>query len=289
MRSLYKNNNSLLAGLVISILAITACSDKKVVEETKPEVATPVPVPAPEPKVVPLAWVEFAEIQPGKFVMGCDKKVDKCHDDELPMHNVELTNSFSVSKHEITQKAWQEIMGNNPSTFVGESNPVESVSFNDVQQFISKLNGLAGDDIFRLPTEAEWEYLARAGQSANYPLATKEQLLADSAWFGQLETTGTQAVGQLKPNAWGVYDISGNVTEWVQDCWKDNYEKDLPGTAAPSSVSCDSHVLRGGSWIDTAAFVRLAYRNNWDQDYRSHEAGFRLVKIIADNADKQAL
>lgn len=284
MNHFYKNNKSLLTVVMVSALGITACSEKKTEEEIKqpqPVAVVPPPPPTPPPpppKVVPLAWLDYVDVPVGEFMMGCDSKTDKCQDDELPLRNVQVSEGFSVSKYEITQKAWQEIMGSNPSTFVGTERPVDSVSFNDVQQFIDKLNEIAGEIDYRLPSEAEWEYLARAGQSARFPLATEAQTLAQSAWFGQLETTGTQDVGKLQPNAWGIHDLSGNVMEWVQDCWRDNYENALPNAAAHQSETCKGHALRGGSWIDSKDYVRLAYRNHWDRNYRSHEVGFRLVK-----------
>lgn len=264
--------------LVLSIVLIKS-SEKEPVKEMAQR-STPPVAKEEVKKIIPLAWMEFVNIEPGNFMMGCDSSVDNCQDDELPLRQVEIMQSFSVSKFEVTQKAWKEIMGNNPATFVGEDRPVESVSFDDVQSFISKLNEIAGEAMFRLPTEAEWEYFARAGNGMAYPLGSPEQELVEFAWFGQLETTGTQAVGLMKPNAWGLHDVSGNVMEWVQDCYQEGYQKHQTQADAIQLESCDSHVLRGGSWIDSKDYVRLAYRNNWERGYRSHEVGFRLVKNL---------
>ena len=175
----------------------------------------------------------------------------------------------------MTQAEWQAVMGSNPSYFdeCGRSCPVETVSWDDAQEFIGRLNGRSGGNRYRLPTEAEWEYAARAGTTGDRYTANLDAIV----WCGfSLASGGTRPVGQKESNAWGLHDMLGNVWEWVED-WYDSY----PGGAVtdprgPGSGS--SRVLRGGGWLSYASHCRSSYRNYDTPGYRFHYLGFRLLR-----------
>ncbi len=171
--------------------------------------------------------------------------------------------SFYIGKYEVTQAQWKAVMGNNPSYFSGENNPVERVSWNDCQEFIKKLNQLTGRT-YRLPTEAEWEYAARGGKARETYEYAGSNNIGDVAWYGSNSQGGTHQVGTKKPNSLGIYDMSGNVCEWCQDCY---------------DSSCSSRVLRGGSWGHYAWGCRVANRGDFSPSTRYSVLGFRLVLV----------
>jgi formylglycine-generating enzyme required for sulfatase activity len=158
--------------------------------------------------------------------MGCSTGDQQCAADENPRHRVQITKGFEIGKYEVTQAQWLALMPNNPSTHKGDNLPVETVSKLDAQEFIAKLNmSNARNDgyVYRLPTEAEWEYAARAGMDAPY-----SGPLDEVAWYGANSGDETHPVGQKKPNAWGLYDTQGNVREWVSDLYSANYYSTSP-------------------------------------------------------------
>ena len=165
--------------------------------------------------------IEFVKIAPGEFMMGCSADDNACDADEKPTHRVQITKPFEIGKYEVTQAQWVAVMGSNPSTIKGDDRPVETVSKQDAQDFLAKLNALNDGYKYRLPTEAEWEYAARAGQPP-------PKSLDDVAWYGANSGDTTHPVGQKKPNAWGLYDTLGNVREWVSDSWAMNYYANSP-------------------------------------------------------------
>jgi formylglycine-generating enzyme required for sulfatase activity len=213
---------------------------------------------------------EMVQIPSGTFQMGSNE-----NDDEKPIHSVTLS-SFKMSKYEVTQKQWTDIMGTNPSSFKNCDNcPVENVSWNDVQGFIKKLNNKTGKR-YRLPTEAEWEYAARGGQ--NYKYAGSNNI-ESVAWYGY-EKSGkkTHPIGQKSPNGYGLYDMSGNVWEWCEDVWHDNYSgAPTNGRAWTSGGNSAYRVLRGGSWYSNSEDCRSANRNDYAPTFRLSNNGFRLV------------
>jgi formylglycine-generating enzyme required for sulfatase activity len=217
--------------------------------------------------------IEFCPIPAGTFMMG----------QENERHQVTLTKDFYLGKYPVTQAQWQAIMGNNPSHFKGDAScPVEHVSWDDCQAFIQKLNSPSGKRIYRLPTEAEWEYACRAGSSSTYCYGDDESRLGEYAWYGSKSGNTTHGVGQKKPNAWGLYDMHGNVWEWCQD-WHGDY---LSGSAidpkGPSSGQ--DRVLRGGSWVDSAKNTCAANRNRYTPGNRRYfngrSHGFRLARAL---------
>jgi formylglycine-generating enzyme required for sulfatase activity len=158
--------------------------------------------------------IEFVKIAPGEFMMGCVEGDKDCLEDEVPRHRVRLTKAFELGKYEVTQAQWEAVMGpdTNPSETRGPKNPVDSVNKAEIHAFLDKLNAQNDGYKYRLPTEAEWEYAAGAGAPA-IPRAS----LGDYAWFADNSDDESHPVGLKKPNAWGLYDMFGNVREWVDD------------------------------------------------------------------------
>ena len=206
--------------------------------------------------------------------MGSDKSSD-----EKPPHTVYI-RSFLMGRTEVTQKQWLNVMGSNPSRFAacGSGCPVESVGWDEVQEFILKLSQKTGQK-YRLPSEAEWEYAARAGTSTEWSHGNDESKLSNYAWYDVNSGRKTQEVGQKLPNAFGLYDMHGNVFEWTQDCWHDNYAgAPTDGSAWATGCSGNYRVLRGGSWSNNHAFLRSAYRIRLYPNIRSSSSGFRLAR-----------
>jgi formylglycine-generating enzyme required for sulfatase activity len=214
----------------------------------------------------------FAEIPAGSFQMGSENG----YDDEKPLHTVRITKSFYLGKHEVTREQWESVMGNNPSYFKGKNLPVEQVSWNDVRKFLDRLNQQTGREIFRLPTEAEWEYACRAGTTADYA-----GNLDDMAWYDSNSGGKTHPVGTKQPNEWGLYDMHGNVYEWCADWYGETYYDEckkkgiVEDPAGPESGSF--RVLRGGAWYSNAQGCRSADRYNDSPGPRNDYIGFRLV------------
>ncbi len=226
---------------------------------------------------LPTWAMEFVDIPAGCFAMGRDANFEQGYDYELPQHRV-CVDAFQMGKYEVTQADWVAVMGSNPSNFKGRTNPVEQVSWDDAQQFIKRLNQQGGSQ-YRLPSEAEWEYAARAGTTTAYSCGDDESCLGSIAWYEGNSGERTHPVGEKQPNKWGLYDTTGNVWEWVQDCWHDNYRgAPSDGSAWTSGCSSGGRVNRGGSWVSSASYSRSARRVNNSPDYRLSRLGFRLVR-----------
>jgi formylglycine-generating enzyme required for sulfatase activity len=190
---------------------------------------------------------------------------------------VHISKQFYLGKYEVTQLQWKAVMGNKPSHFKGRDNPVEQVSWDDAQEFIKQLNAKEGHNRYRLPTEAEWEYAARAGTNSAYFFGDNAALLKQYAWYSDNSEETTHPVGQKQPNAWGLYDMHGNVWEWVQDWYEEWYYSDSPGSD-PKGPSFGSYrVLRGGGWHFDARLCRSADRFNYAPVNRNRSLGFRLA------------
>lgn len=217
---------------------------------------------------------EMVFVRGGTFQMGSND-----HDREKPIHSVTLSD-FEIGKYPVTQKVWQEIMGNNPSHFKGcDDCPVENVSWNDVQEFLKKLNQKYPGKNYRLPSEAEWEYAARGGQqSKGYTYAGSNDI-GEVAWYAENSGRKTHPVGSKKANELGIYDMSGNVWEWCQDAWHENYQgAPTDGSAWISGGEQWQRVLRGGSWGNVPNYCRAAFRLWYDPILRYGGCGFRLVR-----------
>ncbi|HMV43018.1 MAG TPA: SUMF1/EgtB/PvdO family nonheme iron enzyme [Leptospiraceae bacterium] len=218
--------------------------------------------------------MEFVLIPAGEFMMGCSEEENKCFDSEKPAHKVRITKPFYMGKFEVTQGQWKAVMGTNPSNYkdCGDNCPVEQVSWNDVQEFIKKLNSKEGKK-YRLPTEAEWEYVARAGTTTKYYSNDLDSI----AWYDKNSGRKTHPVGQKKPNAFGLYDMSGNVSEWCEDWYHGGYYGESPSNDPAGPSSSSNRVLRGGSWYYSVDLMRSSYRIKYSPDLRSYGIGFRLL------------
>ena len=221
---------------------------------------------------------QMVRIAGGTFIMGCTPEQGGCPDGEKPAHQVAV-RSFELSQYEVTQELWEAVMGENPSYFKHCPRcPVEAVSWEDAQAFLQKLN--VGGGRYRLPSEAEWEYAARGGQrSRGYRYAGSDSPDA-VAWHGANSGDKTHPVGQKQANELGLYDLSGNVYEWVQDCSNNNYHGAPSDGGAWESGDCRRRVFRGGSWLMKPIHLRSAERERDSSDYRFEIIGFRLARSL---------
>ena len=232
---------------------------------------------APPPTHTNSIGMEFVLIPAGTFQMGCSSEAEDCADDEKPRHSATISQPFYLGKHEVTQAQWQSVMGSNPSKFKGADRPVDSVTWHDVQEFIKKLNAKEGREAYRLPTEAEWEYAARAGSATAYCFGDDAGQLGDYAWHQGNSGRETHPVGRKRANAWGLYDMHGNVGEWGQDWYGNAYESAGAVTDPQGPEAGEGRVLRGGSWFSMAKRVRSAMRGRLAPDKRLDNVGFRLA------------
>jgi len=210
---------------------------------------------------------KFVQIPAGEFMMGGDK-----YDSEKPIHKVIISKAFEMGATQVTQKQWETVMGSNPSYFKGDKRlPVEQVSWDDVQQFISALNSKSKQYTYRLPTEAEWEYACRAGTTGDYAGD-----LDAMAWYDKNSGSKTHPVGEKQPNEWGLYDMHGNVWEWCSDWYGGYSSATVMDPSGPESGS--SRVFRGGGCRINAAACRSAFRNFYAPGYRAFSLGSRLLR-----------
>lgn len=255
--------------------------------------------------------IEFVKIAPGEFMMGCVPGDKDCLEDEVPRHKVRLTKGFELGKHEVTQAQWEAVMGpdSNPSETKGPKNPVDSVNKAEIHAFLDKLNVKNDGYKYRLPTEAEWEYAARAG-APDPPRAS----LGEYAWFADNSDDESHPVGLKKPNAWGLYDMLGNVREWVDDRAAYYDYTPLPEVSVdpkgpqggrgggggggrgakggpPKGFDAQGRLLingggaeglplfRGGGWDNFAPYLRLSSRYYYyGTDLKVGDIGFRVVR-----------
>ena len=218
--------------------------------------------------------IDMVRVEAGTFTMGATPERKDPYDDEKPAHQVTLTNDYYIGKYEVTQALWKAVMDNNPSKFKGDNLPVERVSWNDCQEFISKLNSITGKT-FRLPTEAEWEYAARGGKKSRGYQYSGSSNLSDVAWYEDNSGSGTHAVGSKQANELGIYDMSGNVWEWCHD-WYGKYSSSSQ-TNPTGATSGSGRVRRGGSWLGTASGCRSSCRGGFTPVLRIYYLGLRLV------------
>jgi hypothetical protein len=208
-------------------------------------------------------------VEGGSFVMGCTHPHGERHTyaDELPTNKVTV-NTFYMGQHEVTQGLWKAVMGENPSKFTGsDSLPVEQVSWDEAQQFCALLSQMTGRR-FRLPTEAEWEYAARGGQYAKETVFAGTAAMANAGWYCVNSEGHTHVVGRQQANELGLYDMSGNVSEWVSDEWDEAYYTDTP---------ISWRTVRGGSWFDQKEECRVSSRDGEGEESSFDSIGFRLA------------
>ena len=216
----------------------------------------------------------MVRVDGGTFTMGAtSEQGSDAERDEKPAHQVTLS-TYSIGETEVTQALWKAVMGSNPSNFKGDNLPVEEVSWEDCQKFISKLNTATGKR-FRLPTEAEWEYAARGGSKSRGYKYSGSNTIGDVAWYHYNSGSKTHNVKTKQPNELGLYDMSGNVWEWCQD-WCGSYSSgSKTNPTGPSSGS--GRVYRGGSWYGYARDCRSSYRYYYTPSYRYRDLGLRLA------------
>ena len=273
---------NLFKSVVVCVAVVAICGCDR--SQAPPPVATSNPAPAktnnPTPVELPESasaiGMEFKLIPAGTFTMG----------DGDETHEVTLTKPFKMGVHEVTQSQYKQVMGVNPSFFKSADNPVEDLAFDNAVEFCRKLSALpaekAAGNVYRLPTEAEWEYACRAGTKAAYSFGDDESDLGDYAWYkdnsgGQREGPKYHPVGSKLPNPWGLHDMHGNVWEWCQG-WYDDYPSGaVTDPTGPSSGS--SRVYRGGGWESTAADCRSGVRDGFP---RRSKPGFSPPRIKVD-------
>jgi formylglycine-generating enzyme required for sulfatase activity len=234
---------------------------------------------------------EIVEIRGGKFIMGEKSEVD------APPHEVEVT-SFCMDKNLVTQEQYERVMGDNPSRWKGARNPVEQVRWSDAVRFCNKRSALEGlqpcydlktwacnfeANGYRLPTEAEWEYACRAGTTTRYFFGENPSKLAEYAWFEKNAGGHPRPVGQKLANAWGLYDICGNLWEWCNDFYKVDYYPEAPRKDPRGPATGQTKAVRGGAWRSSAENCRCGYRYNESPGYADvcfgyDIYGFRCVR-----------
>jgi formylglycine-generating enzyme required for sulfatase activity len=301
MRAARKHVTSVGPLAFLALLAFTAGCGKEDEPPAPPAPAderTQAPGPPTARAAEPAAFatptgVEMVLIPAGQFTMGDDGG----EPDERPAHPVELS-AFAMDRYEVTQEAYQNLMGTNPSRFVGPDRPVEQVSWLAAVRYCNMRSLSEGlrpcydaetlecdyaADGYRLPTEAEWEYACRAGTATDYSFGNQPRRLKDHAWFGDNSRDTTHPVGQKDANPWGLHDMHGNVAEWCNDFYAEGYDPSLAGVDPRGPAEGDERVLRGGSWRSTADACRCSARYSEppglaDVCFGYEAYGFRCVK-----------
>ena len=222
---------------------------------------------------IPMVYVEG-----GTFTMGASSNDADANDDEKPAHRVTVS-SFYIGKYEVTQAQWKAVMGTNPSNWKGDNLPVEQVSWDDVQEFIRKLNAKTGKT-YRLPTEAEWEFAARGGNSSRGYKYSGSNDLNSVVWYYDNSGSKTHPVGTKSPNELGIYDMTGNVWEWCSDWYDSSYYSSAAQTNPKGPTSGSARVLRGGGWDNSARRCRVSGRGSSYPGIRIYYIGFRLVLVL---------
>jgi len=216
--------------------------------------------------------LELVRIPAGSFVMGSNKG----EGDERPLHLVTIPRPFRLGKHQVTQRQWQAVMGSNRSHFKRPDCPVESVSLYECRGFLKKLSEMTGRN-FTLPSEAEWEYACRAGSITEFCFGDDESGLDEFGWYYANSGGKPHPVGQKRPNAWGLYDMHGNVSEWCEDAGHDSYAgAPTDGSVWKPEGRSAQRILRGGSYGLPAKYCRSAYRTACSSKYRWSSTGCRV-------------
>jgi formylglycine-generating enzyme required for sulfatase activity len=222
--------------------------------------------------------LEMVEVPPGNFCMGSTEGA------EVPVHRVTIWRRFYIGIYEVTQAQWRALMGNNPSAHKGDDLPVESVSWEDAQKFIRKLNDQRDGYVYGLPSEAEWEYAARAGTTGEYAGNLNAMAWYDS--HGDGRPNDTHPVGRKKPNAFGLFDIHGNVWEWCEDWLTVGYQgAPTDGSVWLNSRRSSRKIARGGAFDRNAYTCRSASRTGFDPDSPENDLGFRITAVVEERKE----
>lgn len=249
------------------------------VSQASREGESAIPVSNALPIITNSIGMQFARMPEGAFQMGgADGLAPAIQAQAMPVRNVTV-RAFWLATTEVTQAQWQAVMGENDSQFKDPRRPVDQVTFLEVQEFIRRLNRAEKTTAYRLPSEAEWEYAARAGKTALPFLSERD--LNDMAWYGHQGNVGSRPVGGRQANAWGLFDMLGNVWEWTEDCWHQNYDG-APADARAwiKDGDCGRRVLRGGGWNTEPSFLGITARGSYAVDLDDVTNGFRLAKSL---------
>jgi formylglycine-generating enzyme required for sulfatase activity len=237
--------------------------------------------------------IKLAMIPAGEFLMGAPDSDMSAPEDEKPQHLVRITRPFYLGVYQVTQGQYREVTGRTPSNFEGPDElPVESVSWKDAVAFCNSLSALEGlepyydldlwtrrgGEGYRLPTEAEWEYAARAGSTTQFSFGADDATTGDHAWFIDNARDKTHPVGQKKPNAFGLYDMHGNVWEWCCDLFDPRYYAQSPSADPHCAAQAALRVHRGGWWADGPCYLRSTDRGGSSADSRDDDVGFRVAR-----------
>jgi formylglycine-generating enzyme required for sulfatase activity len=231
---------------------------------------------------------QMVVVPAGKFTMGSPATEEGHVGEEGPQHEVTIVRPFAVSKFEVTFDQWETCVEYGGclrirtagTTFGGGKQPASGVSWHDAQEYVQWLSGLTGQS-YRLLTEAEWEYAARAGSTGPYSFEGDASVLGEYAWYSENSGGTTHPVGEKKPNVFGLYDVHGNVGEWVEDCYHENYNEYPTDGAAWATDGCSYRVVRGGSWFYVPQDLRSASRGGVQTDVRNDTLGFRVGRTLA--------
>ncbi|MEI8375314.1 MAG: formylglycine-generating enzyme family protein [Planctomycetota bacterium] len=228
--------------------------------------------------------LEMSLIPVGVFLMGSPDSDNDPVREAKPQHRVRITKPFYLGKHEVTQEQWKVVKGSNPSYVNSSTHPVERVSWEDCQRFLDKLNGRQGNPKgkFQLPTEAQWEYACRAGSTKKHCFGDDVSQLGDYAWYDTNSGRRTHPVGRKKPNAFGLYDMHGNVGEWCQDWWHEDYYAKSPTADPTGPTTGTAHVRRGGSAYLSAEGCCSANRMYLLPGDSDLDLGFRICFVPAE-------
>ena len=220
---------------------------------------------------------EMVFVEGGVFQMGSEE--EEAWNNEKPIHHVQL-DGYYIGKYPVTQAVWKTVIGNNPSYFQGSDRPVDRVSWKEAQEFIEKLNTKTRR-VYRLPTEAEWEYAARGGGKREGYLYSGGNKLEDLGWYDENSFGATKPVGLLEPNELGLFDMSGNVREWCWDWYDAQYYKQCAEQVIVSNPQGPDKgtrfVLRGGSWDLSTRYCRVVHRSSLGLNHQNFSVGLRLV------------
>lgn len=260
---------TVVAGLLVLLASSLAPAQVRIEPRPTPK-PTPPRVAAPRSPARPRVFMEFVAIPAGEFVMGSEAG----EGNERPPHPVRITKPFEMGKYEVTQRQWKEVMGDNPSYFPGEDRPIDNISWEKAQEFIRLLNERNDGFLYRLPTEAEWEYACRAEGSGD-PGSDLQRV----AWYSETSGGRTAPVGSKRPNAWGLHDFYGNVAEWVQDLYDPAYYKQSPTEDPPGPASGTQRAIRGCGFSDEPEDCTASARRSLLPDKGSEYIGFRLVRV----------
>lgn len=257
---------------IITLFIMIIAAAGHIPAQTSGQASSMASLSAGERAIVKRLLANMVDVKGGKYVMGATSGQAKhAYAWEMPTHEVNMAD-FKIGRYEVTQEEWEAVMGENPSLFKGAKRPVERVCWDDCQQFIARLNKLTGMK-FRLPTEEEWEYAARGGIKSNKDTRfAGSDLIDDVAWYYGNSGRTTHEVGGLQPNELGLYDMSGNVSEWC-----DGFCDNVRGYDITPDKKLTQRTRRGGNWDRIATFCRNSYRYGRKPDFRAETIGLRLA------------